>query len=104
MKSGFVYILTNSLRTTLYIGVTSNICRRMYEHKSHSSKKSFSNRYNLDYCVYYEEHTDIASAIKRETQLKSWSRRKKVDLIERLNPEWKELVTSARHSERNAVE
>src|SRR5690606_19741195 len=92
-KSGFVYIMTNKNRTTLYIGVTNDLCRRIYEHKNHLVKGSFTDRYNLEYCIYYEEFSYFNLAIQREKELKNWNRQKKEDLINRKNPDWKVLVT-----------
>ncbi len=92
-KGGFVYIMANKSRSVLYIGVTSDLCRRIYEHKNHVYKNSFTDRYNVEYCIYYEEFSLIVQAIERETQLKKWNRKKKDDLIARMNPELKELVT-----------
>ncbi len=89
---GYVYIMTNKNKTTLYIGVTNNLVRRVYEHKQHLIKDSFSDRYNLEYCIYYEEFPHFDLAIKREKELKKWSREKKEKLINKNNPEWKELV------------
>ncbi len=90
---GFVYIMTNKLRTTLYIGVTSDLFRRVNEHKKHLFSNSFTDKYNLEYCVYFEEFTSIKTAIRREKELKKWNRQKKEDLINKRNPEWKELIT-----------
>ena len=90
---GFVYIMTNKNRTTLYIGVTNDLCRRIYEHKNHVNKNSFTDKYNLEYCIYYEEFPNFTEAIQREKELKKWNRQKKEDLINKLNPEWEELVT-----------
>ncbi len=92
-NSGFVYIMTNKNRTTLYIGVTNNLCRRIYEHKNHLKKGSFTDRYNLEYCIYYEEFSYFKEAIQREKELKKWNRQKKENLINKKNPEWKVLVT-----------
>lgn len=89
----FVYFMTNKNRTTLYIGVTNDLCRRIYEHKNHLNKNSFTARYNLEYCIYYEEFTNFYLAIKREKELKKWNRQKKNELINKINPQWKELVT-----------
>lgn len=91
-KGGFVYIMTNKHKTTLYVGVTNDLCRRVYEHKNHLIKKSFSNKYNLEYCIYYEVFPDIISAITREKELKKWNRAKKEALINSKNPEWKTLL------------
>src|SRR5690606_16957761 len=92
-KSGFVYIMTNKHRTTLYIGVTNDLCRRIYEHKNHLIKNSFTDRYNLEDCIYYEEFSSFSLAINREKELKKWNRQKKDDLINKMNPDWKIMVT-----------
>jgi len=91
-KSGYVYIMTNRNKTTLYIGVTNDLIRRVYEHKNHLIKNSFSDRYNLEYCIYYEEFAYFDLAINREKELKKWNRQKKEELISKKNPEWKNLV------------
>lgn len=92
-KIGYIYIMTNKNKTTLYIGVTNNLCRRVYEHKNHLIKNSFTDKYNLEYCIYYEEFPYLDLAIQREKELKKWNRQKKEDLINKKNPEWKMLVT-----------
>lgn len=89
---GFVYIMTNKNKTTLYIGVTSDIDKRVKEHKQHLYKKSFTAKYNLEHCIYLETFMDIGDAISREKELKGWSRKKKEELINQINPEWKELI------------
>jgi len=86
----FVYILTNKLNTTLYIGVTNNLIRRVYEHKN-KSVDGFTKKYNLTKLVYFEIFEDPESAIKREKTLKNLLRRKKNKLIASLNPHWKDL-------------
>ena len=85
----YVYIITNNQRT-LYIGVTNDLQRRMYEHKN-GIIKGFSRKYNLKYLVYYEETNDVKAAIQREKQLKKWNRKWKIELIEKLNPYWYDL-------------
>ena len=85
----YVYILSNRTRT-LYVGVTNDLQRRVYEHKSRLVE-GFTKRYYLNYLVYFEESTDVSSAIAREKQIKSWRRAKKIDLIESTNPQWKDL-------------
>jgi putative endonuclease len=90
-KGGAVYILTNTNNTTLYIGVTSDLFKRIYEHKNKLYKSSFTAKYNLDKLVYYEVFHNIEEAIAREKQLKSGSRSKKLDLINSMNPNWKDL-------------
>ena len=90
---GYIYIMTNKNRTTLYIGVTNDLCRRIHEHKNHLNKNSFTAKYNLEHCIYFEEFQQFQLAIQREKELKKWNRQKKEHLINQLNPEWKELVT-----------
>jgi len=86
----YVYILTNKTHSVLYIGVTSDLKRRVYEHKS-KLIKGFTKRYNVDKLVYYEVSEDVLSAISREKQLKDGSRLKKIHLIEGVNSEWRDL-------------
>ena len=86
----YVYIITNKTNGTLYIGVTNNLIRRIYEHKN-KLIKGFSSKYNLDRLVYYEIFEDETNAIQREKTLKNWNRNWKKDLIENVNPEWKDL-------------
>lgn len=86
-----VYIATNKSNTVLYTGVTNNLIRRMEEHRSKMNSKSFTARYNIDKLVWYEQYTDIVEAIAREKQIKAGSRKKKLQLIEKLNPEWSDL-------------
>jgi putative endonuclease len=92
-KIGYVYIMTNLNKTTLYIGVTNDLCRRIYEHKNHLIKNSFTDRYNLEYCIYFEEIISFEMAIAREKEIKKWNRQKKEALINRKNPQWNVLVT-----------
>ena len=92
-RLGYVYIMTNKNRTTLYIGVTNNLCRRIYEHKNHLIKNAFTAKYNLEYCIYFEEFQYFDIAIQREKELKKWNRQKKEALINKKNPEWKEIAT-----------
>ena len=92
-KAGYVYIMTNKNKSTLYIGVTNDLCRRIYEHKNHIIKDSFTDKYNLENCIYYEEFPYFDLAIRREKELKKWNRQKKEDLINKKNPEWKVCVT-----------
>ena len=92
-KFGYIYIMTNKNKTVLYIGVTNNLPRRIYEHKNHLLKGSFTDKYNLEYCIYYEEFPHFDMAIHREKELKKWNRQKKEALINQMNPEWKVLVT-----------
>ncbi|GHS94579.1 excinuclease ABC subunit C [Bacteroidia bacterium] len=90
-KGGYIYFMTNKNRTTIYIGVTNDLQRRIIEHRDHINKDSFSYKYNLEYCIYYEYHPSIHQAIDRETQLKKWSRKKKEMLVNRINPQWEDL-------------
>ena len=89
MRSYFVYVMTN-LSKTLYVGVTNSLERRVAEHKS-KQVPGFTAKYNLTRLAYYEETGQIEDAIAREKVLKGWVRRKKVALIESLNPEWEDL-------------
>ncbi len=90
MKSSFVYILTNMRNGTLYIGVTSDICKRIWEHKE-KKIEGFTKTYGLDRLVYFEVFENIERAIRREKQLKEWKRIWKLDLIEQKNPLWNDL-------------
>ncbi len=90
MKQYFVYILTNKFNKVLYIGVTNNLERRMYEHKN-KLIDGFTKKYNLKKLVYFQETNDVESAIKREKQLKNWHRDWKMKLISDFNPDWKDL-------------
>ncbi len=89
MKQYYVYIMTNKSRT-LYTGVTNNLQRRIYEHKNHLVK-GFTNKYKITRLVYYELGSDVKAAISREKQIKGWLRKKKIALIESVNPEWKDI-------------
>ncbi len=88
--SGYVYILFSKKNGTLYVGVTANLIKRIYEHKN-KFVKSFTQKYNIDKLGYYEEFQDISTAIEREKKLKGVSRKKKLELIETNNPEWLDL-------------
>ncbi len=89
-KEGFVYILTNKHKTTLYTGVTNDLKRRVAEHKLHINK-GFTDKYKTDNLVYFEICKDMTIAIHREKQIKKWHREWKEDLIKEFNPEWKDL-------------
>ncbi len=89
-KKGYVYIITNKANTVLYTGVTSNLAKRVYEHK-HKPVKGFTTKYNVTKLVYYEIYDSIEDAIRREKQIKAGSRAKKIKLIESMNPKWKDL-------------
>ncbi len=89
MKQYYVYIMSNAWRT-LYVGVTNNLERRVYEHKN-KLINGFTKTYGLNRLVYFDATNDVAAAIEREKQLKGWLRIKKVALIESINPDWKDL-------------
>jgi len=86
----WVYILTNKFNNVLYIGVTNDLQRRVFEHKN-KLVEGFTQKYNVDKLVYYESTEDVESAILREKQLKNWRKEKKLVLIERMNPKWLDL-------------
>ena len=90
-KGGAVYIMSNKNNTTLYVGVTSNLISRVYEHKEKLHPQSFTAKYNLKKLVYFEGFHSIEEAIAREKQIKGGSRKKKIRLIESINPGWKDL-------------
>ena len=93
-KSGYVYIATNQNNTVLYTGITSHLIDRMDNHKTKKYKNSFTARYNVNKLVYYKETVAIEAAHKREKQIKAGSRKKKIDLINSINPEWKDLYST----------
>ena len=88
-----VYILSNWDDSVIYIGVTGNLPRRLYEHRN-GLAEGFTKKYNVHKLVYYENTSDVYIAISREKQLKGWSRKKKNELITKVNPEWKDLAES----------
>ncbi|MDQ7050163.1 MAG: GIY-YIG nuclease family protein [Enterobacterales bacterium] len=90
MKQGFVYIITNKNNTVLYTGVTSDLLKRIYQHKN-KLVASFSAKYNCNKLVYYEVGEEIDLCILREKQIKAGSRKKKIRLIESNNPDWRDL-------------
>lgn len=89
-KKFYVYILTNRMYGTLYVGVTSDLSKRIWEHKN-KVVEGFSKKYGLTILVYYEVHENAESAIKREKRLKKWDRKWKIDAIQKQNPEWRDL-------------
>ncbi len=91
MRQFYVYIMASRSRT-LYIGVTNDLVRRVYQHKQHQGAE-FTTRYNITRLVYYETTQDVRSAIAREKQLKGWLRTRKMTLIETMNPAWEDLST-----------
>ncbi len=92
MKIGYVYIMTNKMNKVLYVGVTSDLIKRAFQHRNKMDPtRSFCYRYNLTKLVYYEFSDNIASAIWREKQIKGGSRAKKIELINTKNPKWEDL-------------
>ncbi|PKN51394.1 MAG: hypothetical protein CVU55_12215 [Deltaproteobacteria bacterium HGW-Deltaproteobacteria-13] len=90
MKQYYVYILASKKNGTLYIGVTSDLIKRIYEHKQ-KLIAGFTKEHDVHTFVYYEQHNEIDEAILREKQMKKWNRKWKIRLIEEKNPEWKDL-------------
>jgi putative endonuclease len=89
-EQAYIYIMSNRYNKVLYVGITSYLIKRVWEHKN-KVVDGFTKRYNLNKLVYYEIYDDIETAINREKQIKSWSRRKKAELINALNPSWDDL-------------
>ena len=89
MKSYYVYIMTNYSKT-LYVGVTSDLAKRVYEHRNKLAD-GFTRKYNITRLVHYEDTNDVMAAIQREKQIKGWLREKKIALIESMNSDWKDL-------------
>ncbi len=90
MNTYYVYMMTNEYNNVLYIGVTNDLSRRVYEHKS-GLIDGFTKQYNVHKLVWFEDCHDVKMAIAREKQLKGWIRSKKEELIQKMNPEWKDL-------------
>jgi len=90
MKHYYIYILTNKNNNVLYTGVTNDLLRRMYEHRS-KLIEGFTKKYNVNKLVYFEEFRDINEAIAAEKKIKGWLRNKKITLVDSKNPEWKDL-------------
>ncbi len=90
MRDYYIYILSNKKNGTLYLGVTNNLVKRVYEHKQ-NFVEGFTKRYNIHRLVYYEQSNDSYSAIQLEKRIKKWKREWKIELIERFNPGWKDL-------------
>ncbi len=91
MNQYYIYILTNEYNNVMYIGITGDLKRRLYEHK-HQLIDGFTKKYNVHKLVYFESFNDPTNAIKREKQLKKWVRNKKNSLVETMNPTWKDLT------------
>ena len=90
----FVYILANDTNICIYTGVTNDLERRLYEHRSGTDSKSFTAKYKIHKLVYFEETSSERAAIEREKQIKGWNRKHKNKLIESKNPKWEELSKS----------
>ena len=90
MKNFFVYILASKRNGTLYVGVTSNLPNRVWQHKA-KEVKGFTSKYGVDKLMYYEQTNDSYSAMLREKQLKKWNRQWKIELIEKEKPDWRDL-------------
>ena len=86
----YVYIMTNKYKNVLYTGITNDLLRRVYEHRNHLIKDSFTTKYNITKLVYFEMTEDVRSAIEREKQIKSWNRKRKDMLVESQNPTWED--------------
>ena len=93
MGNAFVYMLASRRDGALYVGVTSDLIQRVWQHK-HSFVDSYAKKYNINNLVYFEQHLSIENAILREKQLKKWNRQWKIDLIESINPDWRDLYES----------
>ena len=89
--SYYVYMMTNQSDDVLYTGVTNDLVRRIYEHKTHIDPKAFTTHYNIEKLVYYEQYSEPEYAIAREKQIKGWNRARKNKYINEVNPEWKDL-------------
>lgn len=89
-RTYYVYLLTNWNNKVMYVGVTSNLARRLYEHKQ-KLMVGFTEKYNVNKLVYFEETNDVRAALEREKEIKKWRREKKNRLVETANPEWKDL-------------
>lgn len=87
----YVYILTNQTNSVLYVGVTNDLVRRVYEHKQHLDKDSFTSKYNVTKLVHFEETCHVEAAIEREKQIKSWKRNRKIALVMESNPRMLDL-------------
>ena len=93
MKRYYVYIITNKTNKVLYTGVTGDLRRRIFEHKT-KVVDGFTKKYNISKLVYYDSTDDVNAAIEMEKKIKGWLRKKKIELIESINPEWNDLSSS----------
>ncbi|HCO94802.1 MAG TPA: hypothetical protein DIU00_12765 [Phycisphaerales bacterium] len=92
MRQYYVYILASKRNGTLYIGVTNNLLKRVYEHRN-NLVEGFTQKYDVHSLVYYEVYSDIVDVITREKRMKKWKRQWKIDLIEKSNPQWRDLYS-----------
>ena len=92
MRQYYVYILASKKNETLYIGVTNNLLKRVYEHRN-NFVEGFTQKYNVHNLVYYEVYSDIIDTITREKRMKKWKRKWKIELIEKSNPQWRDLYS-----------
>ena len=90
----YVYILSNCTGTTIYVGVTRDLIRRVFEHRNKLDSGSFTAKYDVHRLVYFEATSDIHAALEREKQIKSWNRARKNKLVESMNPQWADLYES----------
>lgn len=90
MRYSYIYILSNNWNTTVYVGITNDLIKRIWQHKQ-KLVEGFTQKYNINKLVYYEQYENIEEAIKREKQLKAGSRKNKIQLIEKQNPTWEDL-------------
>jgi len=90
MNEYYVYIMASERNGTLYVGITNDLIRRVYEHRENLAE-GFTKKYGVKMLVYYESTQSVESAIQREKQIKKWNRKWKLELIEKMNPEWKDL-------------
>ncbi len=90
MRNYYVYLMTNWNNKVMYLGVTNDLERRVYEHRN-KLLKGFTEKYNINKLVYFEETSEVTAAITREKEIKKWRREKKNALVERVNPDWKDL-------------
>jgi putative endonuclease len=95
-RGAAVYIMSNKHKTVLYIGVTSDLVTHVAQHKTHTYVGSFTDRYNVEYLVYFENFSRIEEALLKEKQMKGWRSEKKIALINSINPEWKDLYDDIR--------
>ena len=89
--SYYVYIMVNENNHVIYVGITNDLVRRVYEHKNHLDKGSFTARYNVERLVCFEVTSDVTVAIEREKQIKGWNRKRKEKLVESKNPNWDDI-------------